>query len=127
MLLRQHFAHAFMRIDLKHKNVVNIDETWLGMSNFLRMKWSLPGSGDSMPKKQVQPRISMITGLDTHGSMYLSLIQANSNSSMMELFFTYFIRLMDKKDKHWKNHTILLLDNAPYHSSKDMMAFYRKH
>ena len=53
MLLRQHFANTFMRIELKHKNVVNIDETWLGMSNFLRMKWSLPGPFDSMPKKQV--------------------------------------------------------------------------
>ena len=80
MLLRQHFATAFLRIELKHKNVINIDETWLGMTNFLRMKWALPGSGASMPKKQVQPRISMIAGVDTHGSMYLSLIQANSNS-----------------------------------------------
>ena len=126
-LLRQHFAIAFIQIELKHKNVINIDETWIGMTNFLRRKWTLPGSGGSMPKKQVQPRISMITGVDTHGSMYLSLIQANSNSKMMELFFTDFIRLLNSKDRHWKNHTILLLDNAPYHSSKEMMAFYSKH
>ena len=46
---------------------------------------------------------------------------------MMELFFTGFIRILDRKDKHWKNHTVLLLDNAPYHSSKEMMAFYDKH
>jgi hypothetical protein len=69
----------------------------------------------------------MIAGLDSHGRMYLSLYQANSNSKMMELFFTHFIRLLDAKDKYWKNHTILLLDNAPYHSSKEMMAFYRQH
>jgi hypothetical protein len=69
----------------------------------------------------------MIAGLDSHGGMYLSLYQANSNSKMMELFFTHFIRLLDAKDKYWKNHTILLLDNAPYHSSKEMMAFYRQH
>ena len=53
ILLRQHFASAFLKIELKHKNVINIDETWIGMSNFLRMKWSLPGAGASMPKKQV--------------------------------------------------------------------------
>jgi hypothetical protein len=51
LLLRQHFSKAFMQIELKHKNVINIDETWLGMSNFLRMKWSLPGSNNSLPKK----------------------------------------------------------------------------
>jgi hypothetical protein len=50
-LLRQHFASAFLKIELKHKNVINLDETWLGMTNFLRMKWALPGSGASVPKK----------------------------------------------------------------------------
>jgi len=69
----------------------------------------------------------MVAGVDTHGSMYLSLIQANSNSKMMELFFTGFIRLLDGKDRFWRNHTVLLLDNAPYHTSKEIMAFYKMH
>ena len=40
-----------------------------------------------MAKLEVNPRITMILGLDTLGNMYVSLAQANSNSQMMELYF----------------------------------------
>jgi hypothetical protein len=50
------------------------------MSDFRRMKWTFRDRPDSVPKKMVLPRISMITGLDTKGEVYISLLQANSNS-----------------------------------------------
>ena len=50
--------------------------------------------------------------------MYLSLVQANSNSSMMELYYSTLIKLLDKKQPGWRSSTIILTDNAPYHSSK---------
>ena len=40
----------------------------------------------------------MIVGLDSDGKVYLSLVQANSNSAMMELYFTTLIKLLDGKD-----------------------------
>ena len=46
---------------------------------------------------------------------------------MMELYFNTLIKLLDKKDPGWRSKTIILLDNAPYHSSNDMMAYYEKH
>ena len=38
-ILRQQFALAFLDIDLEKKVVVNIDQTWLGISDFRRRKW----------------------------------------------------------------------------------------
>lgn len=127
LVLRQHFAMTFLKQDLTKKTIVNIDETWLGMSNFKRMRWAPIGKANSMPKKNLQPRISMIVGLDTNGQVYTALLQANSNSSIMELFFTHFIRLMNGKDRYWRQNTILLLDGAPYHTSKQMLEFYEEH
>ena len=69
----------------------------------------------------------MIAGLDTNGQVYLSLVQANSNTSLMELFFSNLILLLDKKDRGWRYHTLILLDNAPYHTSSEIMAFYARH
>ena len=83
LVLRQQFAQAFLKIDLHSKIILNVDETWLGMSDFRRRKWTFMDRPDSVKKKQVQPRVSMITGLDTRGSLYISLVQANSNSSVM--------------------------------------------
>ena len=72
--MRQQFAQAFLKLDLKEKRIINIDETWLGMSDFRRMKWQYRGKPNSVAKKQIQPRISMIVGLDTNGTVITALL-----------------------------------------------------
>ena len=69
----------------------------------------------------------MIVGMDSAGKVYLSLVQANSNTAMMELYFSTLIKLLDRKQPGWRKRTIILQDNAPYKTSKDMMEFYSKH
>ena len=59
----------FMKINLEKKIVINIDETWLGMTDFRRMSWALPGRSNSVPKKNMVPRISMVVALDTLGKV----------------------------------------------------------
>ena len=62
--------------------------------------------------KQVQPRISMISCLSSTGSIFLTLVQANSNSAMMELYFTALIKLLDKKQANWRQKFLIVQDNA---------------
>ena len=87
LVLRQRWALEFLGLARKKKIFLNVDETWLGMSDFRRMKWQAPGTTNSFPNIEVQPRVTMILGLDTLGNVYVSLAQANSNSQMMELYF----------------------------------------
>ena len=61
-------------------NILNCDETWLGMTDFRRSKWQVIGSTNSISKKLMVPRVTMILGLDTFGNVYMSLLQSNSNS-----------------------------------------------
>ena len=100
------------------KVVLNLDETWLGMSDFRRKKWQVPGTTNSVPKLQLAPRISMICGLDTTGRIYLSLVQANSNSKIMGIFFRALVKKLDAERPGWRANTVILLDNAPYHVDK---------
>ena len=44
----------------------------------------------------------------------------------MEVYFTEFIKLMDKKKKNWQKDHVIMMDNAPYHTSKQMMQFYKE-
>ena len=74
LILRQRFALAFLGIDLDKKVILNIDETWIGMSDFRRRKWCQHRHINSVAQLQIMPRISMIVGLDSRGSIYLSLI-----------------------------------------------------
>ena len=75
----------------------------------------------------MQPRISMITALDTDGNVWFSLLQANSNSEVMGMFFSHFIMMLDVERPGWRKETVILLDNAPYHQSSTTMAFFKEH
>ena len=87
------------------------------MSDFRRMKWQPAGSTNSVPKLQLSPRISMITGIDTNGQVYLSLLQSNSNTRIMAIFFHKLVAVLDKERADWRENTVVLLDNAPYHAA----------
>ena len=127
LILRQQFALNFLKLDLNKKTIINCDESWIGMTDFRRMCWTLTGRTNSVPAKNLQPRISMVVALDSHGKVKLSLLQANSNSAVMELFFGNLIKCMDEKNRYWRKSTVILLDNAPYHTSNSMMEFYQEH
>ena len=49
LILRQQFAIKFIELFSSNKHIINIDETWLGMSDFRRMKWSVKGNNNSVP------------------------------------------------------------------------------
>ena len=123
LILRQQFAKAFLDIDLEKKVILNVDETWLGMSDFRRMRWRPHHITNSVAQLQISPRVSMVAGLDTCGRIYLSLLQSNSNSSVMQLFFKHLFRTLDMERPAWRKNTVILLDNAPYHKSSRMLEF----
>ena len=73
LVLRQRWALEFLAQARKKKVFLNVDETWLGMTDFRRMKWQVPGTTNSVAKLEVAPRVTMILGLDTLGNIYVSL------------------------------------------------------
>ena len=64
------------------------------------------------------PRITMFLALDTNGEVYLSLLQSNSNNRVMDIYLRQLIRKLEQEDPEWRANTILLIDNAPYHTSE---------
>ena len=63
----------------------------------------------------------MIVGLDTFGSVYLTLVQSNSNSKIMEIFIRELVRKLDSERADWRKNTVIMFDNAPYHTSPATM------
>ena len=124
LIMRQRFAIKMLAITQKKTIFLNMDETWLDASDYRRMKWRPKHSTNSMPIVQLAPRISMLVAMDTNGHEYLSLIQSNSNAQIMELFFRQLVLKLNKENEHWRSDTILILDNAPYHTSASSMRLY---
>ena len=94
------------------------------MSDFRRRKWRVKGESNSIPQVQVVPRISLIAGIDTTGNIYVSLTQTNSNSMVMDMFFRHLVIKLDKERKNWREDTVIILDNAPYHTSESSLKTY---
>lgn len=44
----------------------------------------------------------------------------------MAMFFVHLAQQLDKERAGWRKNTIILLDNAPYHKSSDMLALFRE-
>ena len=72
--------------DHKARVWLNIDETWLGMSDFRRQKWHARGVTNSVPAFSLAPRVTMITAVDSLGGAYFSLSQSNSNQGLFGIF-----------------------------------------
>ena len=79
LILRQRYVMAVLKKDHKSRVYLNIDETWLGMSDFRRMKWQAPDTTNSIPAFSMAPRVTMIVAADSLGNIYFALSQSNSN------------------------------------------------
>jgi hypothetical protein len=117
LVLRQQFA--LRMVDLLHQGfrILNIDETWLSDTMFIRKKWREHGSTNSVVGNSVSPRLSLILAFDSHGEVYLSMTQVNTNESVMSLYISHLVNVLDNQRPDWRRDTVLLLDGAGYHKS----------
>ena len=86
LVLRQQYSIKMLPMLEHRKRVINVDESWLNQTRFLRRTWVPSQSASTFRDKQVHPRISLILALDTNGKMYFALTQANTDADIMTLF-----------------------------------------
>ena len=55
--------------------------------------------------------------MDNLGDVFISLLQANSDSEIMEIFLMELVKMLDTEDRHWRRDTIIIWDGASYHKS----------
>jgi transposase len=117
LVLRQQFALLFLEHLHAKPRVINIDETWLGMTDYRGTKWCHRHEPNSAPKKLMQPRVSMILAIDNHGETYLSLTQSNTNSKVMVVFLRALVSKLTLESRRWRENTVIFWDGARYHDS----------
>ena len=86
---------------VKKKRIINIDETWIGETNFMRKTWSQRDGQGNSTLNAVQPRVSMIAALDTEGMTWYTLSHANTDSNMMALFLLSLKKTLDQEIPGW--------------------------
>ena len=77
--------------------------------------WVPADGAGTVTDKQVAPRLSLISALDTSGRVWAALTQANTNGDIMVMFLRYLVRQLERDDPLWADKTTILLDNAAWH------------
>ena len=103
-----------------NKRIINVDESWLNHTHFLRKIWAPVDSNCTFTDKQVAPRISLILAHDTDGRMWFALTQANTDTDIMTTFLRYMVQRLDQETPGWQENSVILLDNAKWHSNQQM-------
>ena len=120
LILRQQYAIKMLELLGKPYRIICIDQSWLSDTNFIRRKYKQEGSTNSIEERLVNPRISMIAGVDTEGHVYLSLTQVTTDTEMMKMFLSKLAIQLDNEKGNWREDTVFLFDNATYQSNSNI-------
>ena len=120
LVLRQQYALKMLPLLEKGRRLINVDESWLNQTKFIRKIWVPTDAAATFTDKQVQPRISLIAALDTEGRMWFALTQANTDADVMTTFLRALVRQLDQETPGWQENSTILRDNAAWHTNEVM-------
>ena len=74
--------------------IINIDESWINELDFARRKWHDRNESNSLPRKCVSPRLSVLAAIDTEGRVFMAMTTSNTTSEVVCLFVSQLIELL---------------------------------
>ena len=119
-MLRQQYALKMLPLLESGRRIINVDESWLNQTRFIRKIWVPTDTAATISDKQVQPRISLLAALDTNGGIWFALTQANTDADVMATFLRALVQQLDQETPGWQENTTILLDNAAWHTNVKM-------
>ena len=126
LVLRQKYALQILPLLEQGKRIINVDESWLNETSFVRKMWQPKSQACSVTAPIVSPRLSVIAAIDTEGRVWFALTQANTDSEVLLIFFQSLIEKLDLDTPDWREHTVFLLDGARYHTSAETLAYFEQ-
>ena len=73
LVLRQQYALRILPLIESSRRIINVDESWLNGTRFIRRIWVPSNAAGTFTDKQVNPRISLLSALDTEGKIFFAL------------------------------------------------------
>lgn len=106
------------------KNIINIDESVLNQTDERQRGWMYPGKCNMTTTMQRLRSISIIAAVSSEGRFMFTINSGKNNSNTFMLFLIKLSNYLDEVSARWRQNTIIMVDNAPYHRSNIMMEKY---
>ena len=101
------------------KRIINVDESWIAETQYAQRMWCPTDAPCTVTDRAISPRLALIAALDTDGRVYFSLNHSNTDSDVILLFLRLLVSRLNDDIPSWMQDSIILLDNAKYHTSKE--------
>ena len=108
------------------KVILNLDESWLNTTQFTARHWTSPTRPRLVVDRRLNYRVTLVLAIDSLGNLFYAMADVNSSNDLMLIFLTSLVELLDQKRPAWRRDTIVLLDGAPYHTSKRTLELLSK-
>ena len=73
LVLRQQYAMKMLPMLDEGTRIINIDESWLNETNFIRKMWAPKDVSSTASLYAVSPRLSLLAAIDTTGRCWYAL------------------------------------------------------
>jgi hypothetical protein len=64
--------------------------------------------------------VNIIAAASNKGEFFYTLNKGKTNSTTFTYFLVKLVDHLSLQDPTWREHTVIMIDNAPYHRSKKM-------
>ena len=68
--------------------------------------------------------MNIIAALSSDGDAFFTVNQGYNTTLTLKLFLSKLLPLLQAKYPDWRSRIVIVLDNATYHKSKDMLEFF---
>jgi hypothetical protein len=117
-LQRQLAASYYIEYLVQGKRIINIDESVLNKTDERERGWCRPGKNNMVTTMQRLRSLSLIAAVSSDGQLMFTVNSGKNNSITFILFLIKLSNYLDETSPNWRQNTILIVDNAPYHRSK---------
>ena len=101
---------------LQGKRIINVDESWISDCEYSRRMWCPTDAPCTVTDRVVNPRLALLTALDTDGRVFFAITHANTDSDIILLFLRDLVRKLDQEIAGWRTESLIMMDNAKYHT-----------
>lgn len=82
-VLRHLYARKMLQIYSEGTHVVNIDESWVSVSDFRRHCWNRSAAINSLAEQSMGHKVNLICAVSSEGPVWLAQTQCNTDENIM--------------------------------------------
>ena len=101
--------------------IINIDESVINKTDERQRGWCEPGRANMVTTMQRLRSLSIIAAVSSDGRFMFTVNSGKNNGSTFLLFLVKLSNYLDSTTPNWRQNSIIMIDNAPYHRSKLVM------